>query len=479
MNVSLVGTYPPTACGIATLTADVESSIAATGRPVSLVSILPETTPPNGLQAGHDPLTSPGAQPKALAAGRRMRAEPGGKTTALSIDKYDHASYLAAARQINEKGHGVVLLQHEFGIFGGTDGSFAADFAEALEVPLVLTLHTVLPAFSPNQGEVIRRLCVRAAAVTVFTDTAKRLLINQLPVKPEQVHVIPHGVPTEMYSSHNHGAVRKRPEIGRDARVLSTFGLLSPSKGIELAIQAMAEVVKAEPNAVYVVAGRTHPEVQRLEGEKYREQLVQLASDLGISDHVRFLGRFLSVREVAEVLAITDVFCSPYIGSDQIVSGALSFALAAGCPVVSTPYRYALDMLAGGAGLIVDFNNPGAFADAAVRLLAYGPEQTAARRAARTASRRTAWPAIGRTIAAVLDEAATTSRIQAPARVPSAAVASMTAKGIANGIGTGIANRIAHAATSATSPKRPVFAMQVAPVQTRTDFPVTATVTGE
>ncbi len=477
MNVSLVGTYPPTACGIATFTADVEASIAATGRPVSVVSILPETTPPNGLQAVRDPLTSPGTQPnpEGVAASRRMRAEPGSKTTALAIDKQDHASYLAAARQINEKGHGVVLLQHEFGIFGGNDGSFAADFAEALEVPLVLTLHTVLPVFSPNQGEVIRRLCQRAAAVTVFTDTAKRLLINQLLVKPEQVHVIPHGVPTEMYSSHNHAAVRKRLEIGRDARVLSTFGLLSPSKGIELAIQAMAEVVKAEPNAVYVVAGRTHPEVQRLEGEKYREQLVQLASDLGISDHVRFLGRFLSVREVAEVLAITDVFCTPYIGSDQIVSGALSFALAAGCPVVSTPYRYALDMLAGGAGLIVDFNNPSAFADAAVRLLAYGPEQTAARRAARSASRRTAWPAIGRTIAAVLDEAVNTSRVQAPAKVPSAAVASITAKGIANGI----ANRIANAATSVSSPERPVFAMQVPPVHGRTDFPVSATASGE
>jgi glycosyltransferase involved in cell wall biosynthesis len=185
---------------------------------------------------------------------------------------------------------------------------------------------------------------------------------------------------------------------------MSTFGLLSSGKGIELAIRAIALLGDDHPDLHYVVAGRTYPEVVKREGEQYRECLIALTGDLGLSERVMFLDRFLETDELAGVLGISDVVCTPYRGEDQSVSGVLTFALAAGCPVVSTPYRYARDVLADGAGVIVDFDDDEGFAGAIHNLLD-GSTSTRARAAARQASSQMPWPTVGAALRAVLSDA--------------------------------------------------------------------------
>ena len=177
--------------------------------------------------------------------------------------------------------------------------------------------------------------------------------------------------------------------------VLSTFGLISAGKGIETAISALAEIVPVHPDVLYLVAGQTHPEVVKEEGERYRLSLERLVRDLGLERNVQFLDRFLSMEELAFLLASTDLYLTPYRSREQIVSGALTFAVVAGCPVVSTPYFYAEDLLASGAGILVPFDEPTAFAKGVLQLLDNPVELAAAAKEARKVGAGLAWPSVG------------------------------------------------------------------------------------
>lgn len=379
MHVAIVGTYPPTRCGIATFTADVEHALRMNGIDVTII-----------------PVTNCGD-------------EPGPTDLNGTIWHDDRSSYVRAATYLNELGCDVVLIQHEFGIFGGVAGGHLTAFTQALQVPYALTLHTVLPSFGEPEATNLRSLCADASVVTVFTSSARRLVLEQGIAAARQLQIIPHGAPAELYTMVDAAAVRRRLLLPETGPLLSTFGLLSEGKGIELAIRALADIVVDHPTVRYVVAGRTHPGVLRSQGERYRERLAGLADKLGLREHVVFLNEFLGIREVADLLAITDVFCTPYRGEDQIVSGALTFALAAKCPVVSTPYRYAQDMLADGAGILVASHDVNGFADALRRLLATGPERQAAVRAATNASKSLRWSTVGETISTVLADAISTN----------------------------------------------------------------------
>ncbi len=377
MRIAIVGTYPPTACGIATFTADISHSLGGAGLGVDVVPVI-----------------------------------QGDETTdaTIHIDKDDRSSYISAAQRLSGSNVDAVLIEHEFGIFTGHAGNSIVDFIDALTIPLAVTLHTVLSPYSPAQAEVIRRLCDRAVVVTVFTATARRLLLEQELVHADIVSVVPHGAPMELYATFDRSAVRDQFGIGPADRLISTFGLLSPGKGIELALTALVEIVEKHPRTMYVIAGRTHPEIERRDGQCYRQGLLHLIDELGLVDHVRIIDRFLEVRELAELLSITEVFCTPYVGSDQTVSGALTFAVAAGCAVVSTPYRYARDLLAHGAGILVDFDDAPAFARAVSELLDDGPRAEAARTAARIASSEMKWPTVGKALADLLSAAIVTRR---------------------------------------------------------------------
>lgn len=370
MHVAILGTYPPTQCGIATFTADVESSLRAIGVQVTVVPVVPRTIT--------------------------------GDTSSVTRD--DPRSYAAAATTLNASGCDVLLVQHEFGIFGGDDGAHVLELVERVDVPVVVTLHTVLQQFSPSQSAVIDRLCRRAAAVTVFTDSARQLLVEQELVTAGHTHVVVHGAPAALFERLGRDEARRQLGLEGDGPLLSTFGLLSPGKGIELVIHAMALLRSEHPALRYVVAGRTHPEVARRDGERYRMCLQALAADLGLADRVVFLDRFLEIEDVTALLVASDVVCTPYQGEDQTVSGVLTYALAAGRPIVSTPYRYARDVLADGAGMLAGFDDDEAFADA-VHLLLDPVRGRQAQAAARRASARMPWPTVAAALVEVLERA--------------------------------------------------------------------------
>jgi glycosyltransferase involved in cell wall biosynthesis len=381
VRAAIVSTYPPRACGIGTFAADVRAALLGIDGidRVERVVIVDEPSRPQ--------------RPGLVAV----------------VAQAVRGDYVRAARILARLDVDVVLLQHEYGIFGGADGEYVVSLAEELTQPLVVTLHTVLSQPTPHQAKVLRALCDQAQAVLVMTETARRLLVDGGACDAEKVRVVPHGAPATLVRGAAERGVSRRAG-GRyaelaDRFVLSTFGLISSGKGLETMIAALPELVERHPEVLYVIAGRTHPDIARREGERYRLSLEQLVLELGLEHHVEFDDRFLAIDEIANLLAHTDVFVTPYHELEQISSGALTFAVAAGCAVVSTPYWHAQDLLATGAGSIVPFADPSAFADAIALYIEEPARLTEARAEARRLGSQLAWPAVAEQTAAVLGEA--------------------------------------------------------------------------
>ena len=388
MRTAIFSTFPPRACGIGTFSSDLRDALleAPDVEDVRPVVVVDEPSSPQ--------------RDEVLA----------------TVSQFVRGDYTRAARLLSHMDVDVVLLQHEFGIFGGVDGDYVVSFARGVAQPLVVTLHTLLSEPSGHQLEVLTALCDRAERVIVMTDTAQRVLVDLGACDAEKVRVVPHGAPAVLARRRDELAAGSGPRYvapmpgGYDRLrrrfLLSTFGLLSAGKGIETMLDAMPAIVERHPEALYLIAGRTHPQVQRHEGEAYRAQLERKVVALGLEDHVDFDDRFISIDELADLLAVTDVFVTPYRNKEQIASGALTFAIAAGCAVVSTPYWYAEDILSSGAGRLVPFADAGALA-AAVSDYASSPETLVVARAeARRVGAELAWAAVGHATADVLAEAA-------------------------------------------------------------------------
>jgi len=284
-----------------------------------------------------------------------------------------------------------------------------------------VTLHTVLANPAVGQAAALRALCERATLVMVFTETARRMVIEQDLADCERVRVVPHGAPDVLsaaaWSDAPDEALEAMVDLSSpslplgvkslDGRtVLSTFGLISASKGLELAIRALPSIAAVHPEVIYLIAGQTHPEVIQNDGESYRLGLEHLVADLGVEDHVAFVDRFLSIDELATLLARTDLYLTPYRSRDQIVSGALTFAVAAGCPVVSTPYFYAEDLLSSGAGVLVPFGDSSRLAAAVLELLGSPVKMAEAQAGARRVGAELSWRSVGKATLEVLSEAA-------------------------------------------------------------------------
>ncbi|WP_157591900.1 glycosyltransferase [Solirubrobacter soli] len=366
-----MSTYPPRICGIGTFSRDLRDAL----------------------------LGADGVSAIDIAAIVRDEVVEGPGEVVTRIRQDQRGDYAAAARVLERRGDDVVIIQHEYGIFGGDDGAHILSLAAGVRQPIVLTLHTVLSAPSVRQAETLRALCGLATLICVFTETARRMIIAARLAPPERVRVVPHGGPPELLP----GVRANGPRT--DRHVLSTFGLISPGKGIEVAIAAMPAIIARHPTALYVIAGRTHPEVAKLHGEEYRISLERLTRDLGLTEHVVFDDRFLELDDLAEMLADTTIYLTPYRSREQIVSGALTFAVVAGCATVSTPYYYAEDLLGSGAGVLVDFDDPAALASAVTSLLDDPDRLQRTRAEARTVGARLAWPEVGRQTADVLSEA--------------------------------------------------------------------------
>ncbi len=373
IRTAIFSTYSPRTCGIASFAFDLRTGLLDV-RGIEDVRAAAVVNEPSGPQ-----------RPEVV----------------VTVQQEVREDYARAARVLGRLDVDVVLLQHEYGIFGGPDGEYVLSFAQELAPPLVVTLHTVLSHPSPHQLRVLSALCEQAALVIVMTETAARLLHEVGACNARKVRVVPHGAPALLGRVERSSDGRKR----RGRFLLSTFGLLSSGKGLETAIDALPSVIERHPDVLYLIGGRTHPAVAAREGERYRLELERRIEDLGLGEHVEFDDRFLSVEELADLLAATDIFITPYRNREQIASGTLTFAIAAGCAAISTPYWYAEDLLSSGAGKLVPFDDPQALAQAICEYIEEPDALAAARAEARRIGAKLAWPSVAEATAAVLREA--------------------------------------------------------------------------
>ncbi len=366
-----MSTYAPLRCGIATFTADLAAAVGDR----DIIALHPVDGP------------------------RRYPAEVRG-----SIRRDVAADYAIAARAIDAGRCSAVSIQHEYGIWGGHDGAYVLDFVRSLRTPAVATLHTVLQDPTPSQRRILTELASATAATVVMSTSARELLTRSYGIDPATIEIIPHGVPDLPLVAPD----SVKPRLGLQGRtVILSFGLLGPGKGYESAIAAMPAIVAAEPSALYVIVGATHPDMIRREGEAYRHRLQARAAELGVGEHVRFVGRFVDAVELGTWLEAADIFVTPYPNLEQIVSGTLSYAMSAGKATVSTPYAYASERLANGRGCLVPAGSVSALADAMIELIRNPAQREEYGRRAYAQSRGMLWPAVGAMYRRLLDRVAT------------------------------------------------------------------------
>lgn len=278
----------------------------------------------------------------------------------------DREAYTSIARLINADSCDVLNIQHEYGLFGGEDGEWIVDLIVAVNKPVIVSLHTVLPVPSPNHLRVARRICAAASAIVVLSQTGRDILVQRYGIDESKVRVIHHGVPDVPFRASD---VPKESFGFGQRMVISTFGLINRGKGLEYAIDAMREIVKRHPEALYLILGETHPVIRRNEGETYRESLQASITEHGLQDNVKLVDHYLEFNELINYLQATDVYLTPYLNPVQIVSGTLAYAVGCGKAVVSTPYLYAEELLAHGRGFLVDFRDAASIAETITSLL--------------------------------------------------------------------------------------------------------------
>ncbi len=387
-RIALVGNYIPRKCGIATFTADLTEQLGRF-RPDVSVDVW-------ALDDADDRLAY--------------------RNVAGTIDRADPAAYARAAEAINTSGVDAVWLQHEYGIFGGPDGAMVCDFVDRIAAPLIVTCHTVLTDPSPSQRRILEHLVHRASRMMVMSHRSRDLLMARYGAPAEVVEVIEHGAPDRPFGREDEFKAR-RGLAGRT--VLTTFGLLGPGKGLEKVIEALPAIRARHPEVLYRIVGATHPKLVARDGESYREGLKACAEQLGVADAIEWDESFVETDELLDQLEACDIYLTPYPGLQQSTSGTLSYAVALGKAVVSTPYVHARELLADGVGVLIEPGSSAAIADAVCRLLDDPAELTAIKARAYARGRETIWPRFAAAAAALIERAVAVRPSGAPRTRPS------------------------------------------------------------
>jgi len=281
------------------------------------------------------------------------------------LNTWDENDYMLLANKINNDDDiSIIYLQHEFGLYGGEYGSYILAFLAIIEKPVITTFHTVLSNPDSTRKSIIQEIASLSAGLIVMTNNSAKILEKEYHIEKEKLVIIPHG--THLIKPYQ--TFENQPAPFEHKKILSTFGLLSEGKGIETALEALPQIIAKFPNVIYLIIGKTHPEVVKKEGEKYRNLLLEKVHQLKIEKHVLFINKYLSLDVLLEYLQRTDIYLFTSKDPQQAVSGTLAYAMSAGCPVISTPIPHALELL-DGAGINFDFQNSKQLADATILLL--------------------------------------------------------------------------------------------------------------
>ncbi|MBD3346183.1 MAG: glycosyltransferase [Chitinivibrionales bacterium] len=391
-TVAVIGNYLPRMCGIATFTTDLVSALSKAGNDIDCW---------------------------AVAMNDRLEGYRYPDKVHFEINQSRLSEYRLAGDYLNISQVDVVLVQHEYGIFGGEAGSYVNSLLRSLRMPVVTTLHTVLKDPTAEQRKALDEISSLSTRLVVMSEKAKHFLKEIYNIPSEKIALVHHGIPDMPFVDPNY----YKDKFGVEGKkVVLTFGLISPNKGIEYMIEALPMIVNHHPDVVYIVVGATHPHIKKTQGEEYRQYLERLAMSKGVYGNIKFFNRFVDIKELCEFLGACDVYVTPYLSEAQIVSGTLAYAMGVGKATVSTPYWYAQEMIADDRGVIVDFRDSRALACAVRELLDDEVQRNAIRKRAYTFSRRAVWNQVAADYMMVLGEAkaerASRSRIVFDHKIP-------------------------------------------------------------
>ena len=342
MKFTYIATYPPRECGIGTFTNNLFKSMLTQSNHQGFVVALND----NDLIYNYP------------------------EEVKYTIRQNFQEDYLKAAKYINNSSADICILQHEFGIFGGQSGVYILPLLYRLEIPFIVTLHTILEMPSYNEKAILKEICKMAHKIVVMSHKAVKFLVDIYDVPKGKVALIEHGVPDIYFNSET---FKKEFKL-TNKKLLLTFGFVGRNKGIETVIKALPEVVKKHPEVIYILIGKTHPNVLRHSGEEYRTFLLRLVKQYQLENHVTFINEFIDERDLFKYLYACDIYITPYLNEAQITSGTLSYAVGVGAAVLSTPYWHAAELLADGRGMLFNFNDSEELAKTIIELLDY-PEK--------------------------------------------------------------------------------------------------------
>lgn len=365
-RIAFIGNYLPRQCGIATFTTDLSEAFSE---------------------------QYPEVQSMVLAMNDTSEGYSYPEQVRYELRENNLFDYERAANFLNQQAVDAISLQHEFGIFGGKWGRNILTLLRNVNAPVVTTFHTVLEKPNSEQYDVLREVARLSNRLVVMSEHSKMDLINIYGIPEHKIDFIPHGIHDVPFVDPGF----HKDKLGAEGRfVLMTFGLLSRNKGIEYVIEALPEIVKRYPDLVYLVLGATHPHVVATEGESYREELQARVRELGLEENVMFYDQFVTLKDLKEFIGAANIYLTPYLDPEQVVSGTLAYTVGAGKAVISTPYRYAKELLDEGRGVLIPFRDSKAIAESVLKLLDDEAERNAMRKRAYLYGRNMIWTEVAK-----------------------------------------------------------------------------------